>query len=157
MPEVDDFPFYTHQLCVSCGGAYTQGFEMLQHPELLMLGIPANACNHYFWTAYHAIRSGFVFKHGQMLHGWLGVQHPIAVVQTVPEMILTGLAPKAALELYDSKYNPLQLVWGDKWGKFPWDEGYSLNSLVLGKFEFRENIDIDEFLNSLKPMESDRP
>lgn len=98
------FPFLTHQICTSHGGAYTQGLrESCNHPELLILLLPGEVCHQFFWHAYHAIdKAGFRFKPGQKLHNFLGVEFPFAVVEVDP-LSVEGRLQDVALALKDQR------------------------------------------------------
>lgn len=146
---MNEHPFLTFPICQTHGGAYTQGLREScdDHPELLILLLPPDACHQFFWYAYHAIdKAGFRFKSGQKLHNFLGVEYPFAVVEVDP-LSVEGSLQDAALVLKDQRHM-LQLVLCDKQGRFPWEAECDLNQPVFGEFQFTEDIDMHEILMS---------
>lgn len=157
---INEWGFLTQQICEKHGGVYTIGFELtLNHPELIMLGLPPEYCHRYLWTAFHAIhKAAFIFQPGQKLHRFLMVDFPFAVVEVDRAAFLKTM--RQSVQFYrwlNRQETPraLQLIFCDKQGRFPWNEGSDLaHHPLLGKFPgFSQDIDMHEILMSTKPAE----
>lgn len=151
--KADGFLSYATNL-----GAYTAGFSYtLEHPELTILGLPAEICHQYFWTAFHAIqKGGFQFRPGQMLYRFMEIKHPFAVIEVANDQhqrLCSLIDFYEAIE-YQKPIKVLQLVPCDRQYRFPWDIETDLQIPILGRVPaFTEQVDMHAILMRTKPTE----
>jgi len=104
--------------------AYTVGLFGLGHPELVILSVGAHTAFGVLDTLGARIRAGANLVPGETLvfDEW---PHRI-VVEEVPNPGEIVLAANRHYRRPDHASVPAyQLTYDDKWGRFPWDEGYA--------------------------------
>lgn len=113
--------------------AYTVGLTRHRHPELGMIGLPVDTAHGLLNTL-----AGRVFDGAQYTPGWrigdLLVDYEVVLVGGRPQR---RLWPVAAYGLYGrDRVRLLQVVWPDRFGRFPWEAGCELGSAtqpVIGR------------------------
>lgn len=102
--------------------SYTAGLSALGHPELIIVGVHPLASQGILNDLGTAIRGGTRFDSGDIVRGVLGGDLPLALIEA---------ADVSDLTITRRLYGPvpvLQVVWCDPEGRFPWEDGYSMNS-----------------------------
>ncbi|WP_397383967.1 DUF4262 domain-containing protein [Prosthecobacter sp.] len=122
------------QFCYSVGLYYTFG-----HPEILVMGLPPDVGHRVLNLAATRIAGGKIFgdyeKTDELIEGFECSFLPISVSQYKDYL-------GYAIWFYRSLKQPfpaLQLVWPDKSGVFPWEEGYDERFFSLQRLLNVEN------------------
>ena len=108
--------------------AYTIGFFGLNHPELLMVGIPPDVASEVLGTLGRRIRAGESLMPGSLItfDDW---PHRV-IPEEVPN---PGEIVLWANDFYqrppEHSVPVLQLTYDDDSGRFPWDDGYATPEL----------------------------
>ena len=100
---------------------YTAGlWRSLNHPELIVTGLPAETAKVVLDHAVDEIKRGQPIRDGTIVRGLIG-EYPVAARRVQP----SSLAQLAfAAELYRGvTFSAIQLVWPDRAGHFPWHIG----------------------------------
>jgi hypothetical protein len=99
--------------------AYSVGFTELDQPEVIVYGLPAEMAHGIIGCVYDAIKAGEQLKDGAELGKIL--KEPYKVwVRAVPG---DGSPANAARARYES-VRLVQIVWPDRVGNYPWEDGY---------------------------------
>ena len=103
--------------------AYSMGFyENFHHPEIILFGLDLEAMHLVINDAGARIRKGNKYEEGQKYADLLQ-SYPCEFRRVNPERY-DGLLNYAIWYYEDSHFPVLQLVWPDKAGLFPWDDGF---------------------------------
>lgn len=117
-PEAHSTPF-----------AYTVGLFGIGHPELLIVGTDPGTAMGVLNDVSARIRAGRDLVPGELLtfDGWA---HRVTV-EIVPNPGEIAFAANRFSQRPDEHSVPLlQLTYDDRWGRFPWDDGYANPSWV---------------------------
>ena len=100
--------------------AYTVGLWGLNHPEIVVFGVPVDTSHPLLNDLGERVRSGVTLRPGDVLSfgPWPHRVHLLAVPH--PERVLFQ-----ATRTYGRPVPALQAVWDDLGGRFPWEEGYA--------------------------------
>lgn len=112
--------------------AYTVGLFGLGHPELLITGADTETAGNVLNDVSARIRKGQDVLPGELLtfDGW---PHRV-VVEIVPNPGEIAFAANRFYERPNEFSVPLlQLTYDDRWGRFPWDDGYDIPAWVQPK------------------------
>jgi hypothetical protein len=103
--------------------AYSMGlYENFHHPEIVLFGLSLEVMHRLINDAGSRIREGLKYEEGQKYDDLLQ-SYPCAFRQVNPTRY-DGLL-NFAIWYYEGLHFPvLQLVWPDKAGLFPWDDGF---------------------------------
>lgn len=118
-----------HVLLVSGGSAadwaYSVGlFERFGHPELAIFGLPNNVAHWIINEITSRIRSGEHFKPDASIDGLLEGDY-VCVTRNVQKDWYDALFGYATWFYRDRAYPVLQVIWPDKQGLYPWDDGFN--------------------------------
>ena len=114
--------------------AYTIGlFETFRHPELILLGLPAERAHRLLNDARELIRGGLVFRDGEETDALL--EGASVAARAVPSDQRDAHFGWAAWYYGGEAFPALQLVWPSRARRFPWDadatDAYRLAQPVL--------------------------
>jgi hypothetical protein len=100
--------------------AYTVGLWGLNHPELVVFGLPVDTAHPMLNDLGERVRAGAMLAAGTEVSfgSWPHRVHLLAVPH--PERVLFQ-----ATRTYGRPVPALQAVWDDRSGRFPWQAGYS--------------------------------
>jgi hypothetical protein len=104
--------------------SYTVGLTNLQHPELIITGLPADDAQVILSNAAQLVLDGRYLIAGDRLDGIIAgypvvIAGPAATAGTEYKM-------RIALRVFAQVAWALQVVYPDADGRFPWDAGYSM-------------------------------
>lgn len=106
----------------TAGLSYTVGLTAMDHPEVVVQGLPADAANAFLNDVGQQVRDGVRFAAGQVTTALTDDERPMAFIaiddELTDELTVAG-------QLYGA-VQALQLVWPDAAGVFPWQLGYDL-------------------------------
>jgi len=107
------------------------------HPELLLVGLPAQVTAEFLVHAAQLVTAGRRFEHGQTVDG-LFPGAP-AALRRVGEQHYAGYLDDALARYGSPEFAALQIVFPDRQGRFPWDPGADLRMRLVqpvldGKF-----------------------
>ena len=103
--------------------SYTVGLFGFGHPELLIFGLPHDSASSVLNDLCERVRRGGPIIAGELqtFDNWPHRLHAFALADTSEVLF-------AANRFYnrppDDPVPALQLVWDDRWGRFPWEPGY---------------------------------
>ena len=104
---------------------YTLGLcEAFAHPELLLVGLPAELTHEFLVHAAEQVATGSRFEHGQVVGG-LFPGAP-AALRRVGEQHYEAYLQEALAHYGTPEFSTLQIVFPDRIGRFPWDAGSDL-------------------------------
>lgn len=115
--------------CGGCGEktsfAYSVGFFGLGHPEVLVLGLAQGNAGPVINDLFARVRGGGDLVPGQLLtfDGW---PHRMFVEQVPNPGEIAYSANRHYQRPPEASVPLLQLTWDDRWGRFPWDDGYAV-------------------------------
>ena len=100
--------------------SYTVGLTGMDHPEVVVQGLPPDAANAFLNDVGQQVRDGVRFEAGQVTTDLTDDERPMAflAVEDADELTVAG-------QMYGA-VQALQLVWTDSAGVFPWQLGYDL-------------------------------
>lgn len=107
--------------------AYTVGLCTKGKPELILSGMPFEVLLHYInHISLDMVNDDKEVKAGDILYGYLPQEeHAFAVLEVNEEQYEEHMTiTEAIFGEEDDVITPLQLVWCDTNGKFPWDDGF---------------------------------
>lgn len=121
-PDNQDFPW-----------AYSTGFTVtLDHPEVVIYGLPVTTAHSCMWSAHHAIKGGARLEPGtysdDILHNYR-----VAIVK-VDEVMDPLYTMRMSARILGSPFEAVQIVWPDKQGRFPWN-GASTRQRLFGTWK----------------------
>lgn len=108
------------------GFSYTTGHWLkLNHPEIIVFGLDASVAGKVLWDIYEDMKGGQRFPIGRRISG----------VFSDVDAYLTIVAKKNFREYLGwsrwfyggDDFECVQLIWPDKQGRFPWNEGVTAN------------------------------
>ncbi|WP_170226461.1 DUF4262 domain-containing protein [Rudaeicoccus suwonensis] len=99
--------------------SYTIGLTALDHPEMVMVGMPREPAHAFLNLAGDAIKAGRTFQHGEITDA-LTDGAGIGIITVVAAEELTAVA-----QVYGVPVQALQLIWPDSKGWLPWEPGYN--------------------------------
>lgn len=103
---------------------YTTGFwRTFNFPEVVISYLSDEVTNEFFWAIFHALDSGVRYPVGEPVDGI--AEGFSAVFLPVAKSNYAGLLARNNWFYLGDGYECLQLVWPDREGNFPWDEGLS--------------------------------
>lgn len=97
---------------------YTVGLTAMQHPEVVVTGLPSDVAKAFLNQIGQDVRGGKQFSAGQITDS---LTTPAAPVVFIPADDVRGLT--AVAQVY-GRVEALQMVWPDSKGRLPWVEGY---------------------------------
>ena len=97
-------------------------YENFHHPEIVLFGLDLEVMHRLINDAGSRIREGQKYEEGQKYSDLLQ-RYPCEFRKVNPARY-DGLLNYAMWYYEDSHFPVLQLVWPDKAGLFPWDEGF---------------------------------
>jgi hypothetical protein len=100
--------------------AYTIGLTALDHPEVVIYGLPAEAAHEFLNDIGSRVQAGSRFTADRIATDLAEDDLPMAFIAVLDTADLTAVD-----EIYGA-VDALQMVWPDHNGRFPWAEGYSL-------------------------------
>lgn len=105
---------------------YTAGLTQHGFPELAITGIdPRNAHDILNMLADRVYSRAVTFQHGQVVDDVLGGGYRAVIVDGTPDR--DTIWPGAANAIYgEDRVRLQQVVWPDRSGHYPWDDGYEL-------------------------------
>jgi hypothetical protein len=98
--------------------SYTVGLTGLEHPEVIVVGLPFEAAETYLNLVGEAVRAGARFSPGVVTTALTDADSPVVFLQVADTSRL------AVAEQFSGSLEALQLVWPDSTGKLPWEEGH---------------------------------
>jgi hypothetical protein len=98
--------------------SYTVGLAGLEHPEVIVVGLPFEAAETYLNLVGEAVRAGARFSPGVVTTALTDADSPVVFLQVADTSRL------AVAEQFAGSVDALQLVWPDSTGKLPWEEGH---------------------------------
>ena len=108
----------------SPGFTFTVGlYYQFEHPEILIMGLPQQTAHALLTTAVEMIREGFRFEPGQLYPELANFPFAVAPIHLDHYKEHLGYG----IWFYRSLSEPfpaIQLIWPDKAGFYPWQEGY---------------------------------
>jgi len=103
--------------------AYSMGlYENFHHPEIVLFGLDLEVMHRLINDAGSRIREGLKYEEGQKYDDLLQ-SYPCAFRRVNPTRY-DGLLNFAIWYYEGSHFPVLQLIWPDKAGLFPWDDGF---------------------------------
>jgi hypothetical protein len=99
--------------------AYTVGLTALGHPEVIILGMPAEHAQTYLNLIGEEVQGGSRFEHGTVTGEFTDDDAPVVFIRAEDTDRLTAVA-----EVY-GRIDALQMIWPDSSGHLPWQEGYN--------------------------------
>lgn len=100
---------------------YSIGFRELGHPEVIVVGLSPFVAHAIIGTVYDRVKDGERFKDGDIVDGILDNSYKVRFDALPPD----GRPLNAARTYYQIDELPaLQVVWPDKNGLFPGQEGF---------------------------------
>jgi hypothetical protein len=111
--------------------------ERFAHPELLLVGLPAEVTAEFLGHALALVRGGRRFSHGQLVDGLFPAAP--AALRRVGEQHYAAYLTEALAHHGSPEFAALQIVFPDRVGRFPWDPGADLRLRLVepvldGKF-----------------------
>jgi hypothetical protein len=103
--------------------------EAFAHPELLLVGLPAELVHEFLTHAAARVAAGHRFEHGQVAEG-LFPGAP-AALRRVGEQHLEAYLPEALAHYGTPEFAALQIVFPDRDGRYPWDPGADLRMRLV--------------------------
>ena len=97
---------------------YTIGLTALGHPEVIVLGMPAEHASTLLNMIGDEVQRGGRFDRGTVTGGFTGDDSPVVFLRAEETERLTAVA-----EVY-GRVDALQMVWPDSTGRLPWQSGY---------------------------------
>ena len=97
--------------------SYTIGLTDLDHPEIVITGMPFEAAQAFLNLVGESVRDGAHFGHGDSTNEF-SESGEVLFIRAEDQ---TGLA---AVRDRFPQHDALQLVWPDSTGAFPWQPGY---------------------------------
>jgi hypothetical protein len=98
--------------------SYTVGLTALRHPEVIILGMPAEHASAFLNLIGDEVRRGGRFGHGTVTGQFTSEDAPVVFIRAEVIERLT-----AVTEVY-GRVDALQMVWPDSTGRLPWQDGY---------------------------------
>jgi hypothetical protein len=117
---------------------YTVGLpDRLGHAELLLVGLPAEPTRDFLTHAIEVIGRGGRFAHGDLTDALF--PQAIAAIRRVGEQHVEAYLTDALAHHGGADFAALQIVFPDRMGRYPWDEGADLRMRLVqpvldGKF-----------------------
>lgn len=100
---------------------YTAGLVEMNHPDLIIVGMPHKVAHHVLWVCFRRIRAGYRFTPDtyatEVLEGLR-----VAVLEVLDP--LNDVAPMTLTDRLYGQVEGVQIVWPDAEDKFPWDEDF---------------------------------
>jgi len=112
------------------GYSFTVGFfQTYKHPELMIMGLPADVSHQILGLASEQIGKGHVYRAGSLDDTLL--EGKDCKLQSIPEAAYRKYLGLAQWFYRESKssFPALQILWPDENGKYPGQEGFSLAAL----------------------------
>jgi len=97
---------------------YTIGFTALGHPEVIILGMPAEHASTFLNMIGDEVQRGGRFGHGTVTGEFTSDDSPVVFIRAEETERLSAVA-----EVY-GRVEALQMVWPDSTGRLPWQNGY---------------------------------
>jgi hypothetical protein len=106
--------------------AYSIGFfHTMEHPEIILFGLPVETCMKAVNVIGLDIQSGIHFQTDRIYEGILKFPHLCSFKEVDPKYYREHVG--YALWFYESDPFPMmQCFWSDQYGRFPWDADCSL-------------------------------
>lgn len=98
--------------------SYTIGLTALGHPEVIILGMPAEHASTFLNMIGDEVRRGGRLDHGTVTGEFTSHDTPVVFLRAEDTERLTAVA-----EVY-GRVDALQMVWPDSTGRLPWQNGY---------------------------------
>ncbi|WP_026541374.1 DUF4262 domain-containing protein [Paenarthrobacter nicotinovorans] len=98
--------------------SYTVGLTALEHPEIVMEGLPFEVAQAFLNFMGEEVKAGRRFTPGSIATDLTDSPAPIAFISVEN---VTGLT--AVAEVY-GEVNALQAIWSDSTGRLPWEPSY---------------------------------
>ena len=112
---------HVHEEPGSPGFAYSIGlWETFGHPEILIIGLRREQGHGIINACADLIRAGTVFREGERYSDVLK-GYAVEFLEIAPDYHPTYLG--SAIRFYGKRVPALQIVYPDRDGRFPWDEG----------------------------------
>jgi hypothetical protein len=100
---------------------YTAGLgQLLNHPELIMTGMPGEVAGPVLHTAVRRIKDGHLLRPRERVGGIIGAYDAIVVPVSREHR---GRLAFARDYWPDGEVVALQIAWPDRAGRFPWEDG----------------------------------
>jgi hypothetical protein len=100
---------------------YTTGLKEMNHPDLIIVGMPSAVAHRVLWTCVRRIQDGYRFTPDTYSTEVLEDLRVAAVEVLDP---LNDVAPMTVTNRLYGQVEGVQIVWPDAADKFPWDEGF---------------------------------
>jgi hypothetical protein len=98
--------------------SYTIGLTALDHPEVIILGMPHQSTHEFLNLIGDAVSRGTRYEHGTLTGEFTDDDTPIAFIRAEDTERLTAVD-----EIY-GRVSALQMIWPDSAGRLPWQDGY---------------------------------
>lgn len=108
-------------------------FKEFHHPELIIIGLDSESTGAILNNARKEIEKGIKFIEGVTYHGFLH-ELPVQFVEVKKEHYPDYLGYAGWYNNNSINFPSLQIVWPDKQGRFPWDDGFNEN------FKFKQPL-----------------
>ena len=113
--------------------AYSIGlFEKFGHPEIICFGLPVNFCASIINNACEQIQQGEKFRPTVLYPGFVEGYH--IQLLSVDKDYYQNYVGYGRWYYGEKEFPLLQIVWPDKAGKFPWEEGFNT------KWQFKQPL-----------------
>lgn len=97
---------------------YTVGLTAMQHPEVVVTGLPSDVAKAFLNNIGQDVREGKRFSAGLVTDGLTTPSAPVVFIRADDVRGLTAVA-----QVY-GRVEALQMVWPDSTGRLPWVQGY---------------------------------
>jgi len=98
--------------------SHTVGLTALEHPEVIVVGLPFEVGEKYLNLVGEAVRAGARYQPGSATTALTDADSPVVFLHVEDAERL------AVVEQFYGSVDALQLVWPDSAGQLPWQEGH---------------------------------
>ena len=98
--------------------SYTIGLTALQHPEVVILGMPFESAQAFLNLIGDEVQRGARYEHGTVTGEFTDEDSPVVFIRAEETRWLT------AVEQVYGRVSALQMIWPDSTGRLPWHDGY---------------------------------
>ncbi|MFI5714054.1 DUF4262 domain-containing protein [Kribbella sp. NPDC051620] len=103
--------------------SYTVGLTALDHPEVVVVGMPFEHSQGFLNLIGSLVREGRTFLPGTTTHDLTDGSY-------VAFITVTDIDELTAVDQIYGSVEALQMIWPDSRGKMPWDDGYKNGPLA---------------------------
>ena len=100
---------------------YTIGFKEREHPEVLMMGLPAETMHGVLGVVYQQVKSGTRFN-PDTYYNFILNKHRVAFLEITDPM--NNGYPMSMTKHLEGDFTAIQLVWPDEMDRFPWHSDF---------------------------------